>query len=484
MANDKHGVYVTEQATGANTPIVGTAGLQVIVGTAPVNMLANPAGAVNVPILANTYAEAVKAVGFSTDFANYTLCQSISASFQVLGCAPMVLINVLDPAKHNKAITAATVQVNSGVAIVDETGILPDQLVVKKDTTALKAGEDYTTTFNDDGTLSIVLIAGGAGAGAITLAVTGKKLDPSAVTEADIVGKIDTATGAETGLEVVRQIYPKLSLTAGLLLAPGWSQKATVGAALQAKCENLNGSFRAFSVIDVDSGASGARKYTDVKAKKEGQGITSVNACAVWPCAKVGETIYAGSTMMAAQMEYIDAANDDVPNVSPDNKTLPISTACLADGTEVLLDQEQANTVNSFGVATFLNMNGYRTWGNNTAAYPGNTDPKDRFIAVRRFLSWTANTFILTYFGKVGAPANRRMIDSIVDSENVRGNSFVARGICARYELKYLEDENTESSLLEGRVIFHQYCTPFVPANSIENTIEFDASALASALNG
>ena len=39
MATYKHGVYTSEQATGMTAPVTGTAGLQVVVGTAPVNML-------------------------------------------------------------------------------------------------------------------------------------------------------------------------------------------------------------------------------------------------------------------------------------------------------------------------------------------------------------------------------------------------------------------------------------------------------------
>ena len=51
----KHGVYTSEVATSMVAPITGTAGLQVIVGTAPVNMLKDPAAAVNVPLLVNSY---------------------------------------------------------------------------------------------------------------------------------------------------------------------------------------------------------------------------------------------------------------------------------------------------------------------------------------------------------------------------------------------------------------------------------------------
>ena len=64
----KHGVYTSEVETSLTAPIVGTAGLQVIVGTAPVNMLKDPAAAVNVPLLVNNYKEAVEAVGYNDDF--------------------------------------------------------------------------------------------------------------------------------------------------------------------------------------------------------------------------------------------------------------------------------------------------------------------------------------------------------------------------------------------------------------------------------
>lgn len=483
MATYKHGVYTSEQATSMVGPVSGTAGLQVIVGTAPVNMVADPSAAVNVPLLVNNYKEAVAAVGYTADFEKYTLCEAISANFSVVGTGPLVLINVLDPAKHSADISSTTVQVNAGVGVLEVAGAIPGTLSVKKESTTLKNGDDYVVTFNADGTANIVLVAGGAGAGASTLTVTGKKLDPSKVTAADIVGGVDVSTGKETGMEVIRQIYPKLSMTPGIIVAPRFSANATVAAAMQAKTKEINGVFGCVCVVDVDSGASGAKKYTDVKEKKEAQALTNANAYAVWPCAKVGDVVYSGSSLAAALTAYTDAVNNDTPNVSPSNKTLAISAACLLDGTEVILDQEQANTINSFGVATFLNMNGFRLWGNNTVAYPGNTDPKDRWFSVRRFLNWAANSFILTYFQRVDSPANKRLIEAIVDSENVKGNGFVARGVCARYEIEFNEEENPTTDLLNGKLTFHQYITPFTPAEDIEDIIEFDPNALSAALN-
>lgn len=482
MANYKHGVYASEQPTTMSAPIAGTAGLQVVIGTAPVNMLKDPASAVNAPKLVTTYAEAVAAMGYSPDFKNFTICESISASFQVMGVAPMVLINVLDPAKHKKALAETEVQINSGVAVLEVQGVLLDGLVVKAGDTALTAGEDFTTAWNSDGTLNIVVIPGGNAAKATALTVSGNQLDPSMVTDAEIVGSVDVNTGKETGMEVLRQVYPLLSMIPGLVIAPRFSKHPTVAAALQAKTKGLNGVFKCNCIVDIDSSATGATKYADVKKTKEAQAVSDPNAYAVWLYGKIGDVVYSGSALAAALTAYTDVQNDDTPNVSPSNKTVNITAACLEDGTEVLLDQEQANIVNSYGVATWLNMNGFRLWGNNSAAYPGTTDPKDRWFSVRRFLNWAANTFILTYFSKVDSPANKRLIEAIVDSENVRGNGFVARGVCARYETVFNEDENTTVNLLDGKLTFHQYITPFTPAEDIEDIIEFDPNALSGAL--
>jgi hypothetical protein len=484
----KHGVYVSEQETSMTAPVTGTAGLQVVIGTAPVNLLDDPDSALNTPILANNYKEAVQAVGYSDDFESYTLCEAVSATFNVIATAPVILINVLDPSKHKTALKGGDIPVNANVAVVEEKGVIVSELTVSISTgtdsakTELTKDTDYTVSFNDDGTVNLIMISEQAQT-ATTLKYTGQKIDPSAVTAADIIGGVDASTGEEKGLEVIRQIYPKLSMTPGILLAPRFSADATVSAALQAKTKEINGVFKCVCVLDIDSSENGATKYTDVKGQKEKQAATDANAYAVWPYAAVGETVYSGSSLAAALTAYTDAVNDDIPYVSPSNKTLSISKACLADGTEVLLDQDQANTVNSFGVATWLNMGGFRLWGNNTAAYPGNTDPKDRWFSVRRFLSWAANTFILTYFQRVDSPANKRLIEAIVDSENVRGNGFVARDVCARYEIEYNEDENQTTDLLNGKITFHQYITPYTPAEDIEDVIEFDPDALTEALS-
>lgn len=481
-----HGFNLTEATTSVSAPVQVSSGLQIIVGTAPVNQLANPAAAVNTPLYVSTYKEAVAAVGWSSDFAKYTLCEAISANFQVVGTAPIVVINVLDPAnkKHITALDETSVQVNDGVAEIDKVGILLEKLVVKKDDTTLTADVDYIASFNDDGTVSLALINGGAGDGATTLTASGSILDASKVTADDIVGGVNAATGAETGLEVVRQVYPKLSKAPGILLAPRFSKNAQVCAALQAKCRKINGLFNAVCFIDLDCSADGAQKYTDVAEQKTKQTATSREAYALWLYVKVGETVYSGSSMAAAATVYNDSQNGDRPVASPSNVTIPISAACLEDGTEVLMDQEQGTFLNDLGIATFIRSGtDFVIWGNETAAYPKNTDPKDMFLCIRRFFNYAWTSFVLDNMSKLDKPMNPKRLQSIIDSENMKGSKYVSEEACASYRMVADTEKNTAAELVAGHYHFCLYCTPFPPLKQVNVTMEYEASSLVTALN-
>ncbi len=61
----------------------------------------------------------------------------------------------------------------------------------------------------------------------------------------------------------------------------------------------------------------------------------------------------------------------------------------------------------------------------------------------------------LTYQARVDEPVNKqRLIENIVDSENITGNGFVSRGICAGYACSYNADDNPITEILNGHVQF------------------------------
>lgn len=473
-----HGVRVQENPTSVATPVSNESGVPVIFGTAPVNLAADPANATNKLFLCKTFAEAKAAVGYSDDYDNYTLCQAMDAFFKAFGVGPIVICNVLDPASH-KTEYEETLEVVNGQAVSKTKGVLLSGLTVTGDA-ALTLDTDYTVEFNDDGYIVVTIIKEGV----TSVKLSGNKLDPAAVTENNIIGSYDADTGEETGIELVRKVYPTFGLAPGLLLAPGWSHIPTVGLALSEKCTDVNGMFKCECVLDLDCTSEGATKYTDVADVKTESGYFSEHAVALWPMVKFGGKIMAYSALYAAMVAYIDYSNDSVPYLSPSNHALKASAAVLSDGTEITLDVPQANELNAVGVVTALNLNGFKAWGNNTAAYPDITDPKDRWICCRRFFSWWGNNFIMTYLEKVDDPANYRLIESIVDSENVRGNSLVSQGKCAGIRMEYNKDDNPIYKVLEGKIVFRQYLAPYTPAEDILNILEFDPSMIEAALGG
>lgn len=482
----KHGVKVLEQPTSLVTPVEGTAGLQVIFGTAPVNLAKDPYDATNKLKLVYSFAEASEAVGYCKNFAKYTLCQSIYACFNAFNIAPIVLCNVLDPnnSAHIKALEEASYQVSNGQATINVEGILLDKLVVKKDTTPLVADTDYVASFDDNGYVLISLIDNATTTTLTSIKASGTVLNPDGVEYTDVIGGYNTSTGVEKGLELARQVYPKFGMTPGLLLAPGWSSNANVASVLNAKCTKINGVFKCECIIDLDSSDDGLKVYSDCKTFKESAGVMGIHQIALWPEVKIGTLQFAYSALYAAMVAYTDASNDDVPNLSPSNILIGATAAVLHDGTEVVLDEEQANFMNGNGIVTVINDLGFKAWGNNTACYPSNTDPKDRWICCRRFFSWWGNSFILTYKSKVDDNANYRLIESVCDSENIRGNSYEDQGKCAGASISFNEDENPITEILNGHIQFHQKLAPYTPAECITVLLEFDPTILQAKLSG
>jgi phage tail sheath protein FI len=314
------------------------------------------------------------------------------------------------------------------------------------------------------------------------LSLSYHQLDPSAVTKEDIIGGYEAATGKYTGIELISQVYPKLGITPGLIVCPGWSHIVAVGTAMTAKTTGLNGVFKCMAVKDIPT--ADVVEYSACNEWKSKNAYTDKHDIVCWPKVVVGDYQLYFSAVLAALIAYTDNENGGVPYVSPSNKQFRITGTVLADGTEVYLDQLQANILNGQGIVTAINIAGtWKCWGNNTGIYPVSTDVKDRFMPCRRMFVWWGNTFIQTYFQKVDDPMNKRLIEAIVDSENIRANGYKAKFQLADARIVYIPDENPTTDLLNGKIVFHQYLTPFPPAETIIDILEFDPDAFTASLS-
>lgn len=479
MADFYHGVKARQQETSVSTPVTASSGIPFVVGTAPVHTVG---GKVNVPILCNTYSEAVAALGYSDDWEKYSLCEMIYSHFKLFAMTPVVMVNVLDPTKHKASVEAAPVNfVEKQAKLPYDT--IPDSVKVTSadGDTEYQADTDYAVFFDDD-TLVVEIVEGGAiPTDTVSLNIAYNKVDPSAVTKKDIIGGFDVNTKTYSGFELIDQVFPKYLIVPDLLLAPGWSNDSEVAAIMATKAENINGLFEGKALIDAD--CEDIRYYSDVPEWRNKNNLFSKTEIVLWPMLQLSDRRFHFSVQAAGLMAQVDTDNDGCPCESPSNKSLQMDSMVLADGTEVVMDLTQANYLNSTGIVTALNfIGGFVLWGNYTACYPSNTDVKDYFIPVSRMFHWVANSLILSYWSKTDRKMTTRLRDSIVDSVNIWLNGLVAEEKLLGGRVEVLEDENPTTDLMAGIIRFHLYITPPSPAQEIDFILEYDTSYVESAL--
>lgn len=93
------------------------------------------------------------------------------------------------------------------------------------------------------------------------------------------------------------------------------------------------------------------------------------------------------------------------------------------------------------------------------------------------------NTFIQTYFDKVDDPMNTKLIENVVDSENIRTGAY-APEYWAGASMEYRKDDNPTTDILAGKMTFRQHIAPYTPAQEINNVLSYDTDMLAAALGG
>jgi len=472
----EHGIFVSEQATSVGSPVVAKSGIPFVIGIAPTQS-AGTLAKVGVPVLATSFADAKEKLGYSDDWAKYTLCEFMYSHFILFGCQPVIFVNLLDPSTMKEAVAAADLDVvNHKIALPIE-AINDDNLVVKPaggTGDAYEKDTDYSVYYEGE-RCYIELLSDGAAYSAESLNVAYNKVMYASV----------NATAVATGLEAIEQCMGTLGLIPDLICAPGFSDDSSVAAVMATKAAGINGMFRAKALIDISTAADGgADEYSEVVALKGTNNFTDENQVVCWPLLKLGTRTFHMSTQLAGLMASIDTGNGGCPYESPSNKGLKCDSMVVAAGTEVNLTLAQANILNAGGVVTALNfLGGMNCWGNYTACYPISSDVKDYYIPVSRMFDWIGNTLIYTFWSKLDKPMTRRLVDTVIDSCNIWLNGLVGSGFLLGARAEFKEDENPLSNLLAGIIKIHIYITPPAPAQEIDFVLEYDAAYVTSALS-
>ena len=473
MATITHGISTSKLTTSVSTPNVAATGIVFAVGTAPVQMV--DGGKVNEVIMANSYEEAVTALGYSDDWQKYGLCELVYSMFQLYQQSPVFLVNVLDPSKHKKSTSGSFQPEDNQIR-------LPLDAIARSVQIASKTAGADVEVFYDDTACIIEFTSDTSG----EISVTYDEIDLTKVAKADVIGGYEVSTKKNKGLELIDDVFPKYTTVPDLIVCPNWSQDSEVAAVMSAKAENINGLFEAHAILDIDTTASGATYYSEAPSWKKEKNYTKANELVCFPKLKLSERVFNYSSQLAgliAQTDNDGELGDGTPCESSSNKSLQADSMVLADGTEVVLDIQKANHLNDNGIITGLNFyNGFVSWGNWSACYPSNTDPVDYFYCISRMFKWVAKTVTLSYWSYVDRRLTRRLIDAVLQGINNWLNSLTAEEkiIGGRVELR--EDENTLTALMAGKAKFHIFITPPSPLVLMEYVLEYDVSYLSNLL--
>ena len=470
----KHGINIFKTGTNMASVKKTGVGIPFVIGASPAHTAGGYTGK---PQIAYDFAEAMKKLGYSDEWRyadgspKWELCQVMYVFFKLFFVAPVIFMNVLDPAKHKTAVSGADFAVTDHIALLPTDALIDGDLTVKAGDTTLAKGTDYNAVYGTDKTY-VELVKTGSAYTAETLNIAYNKADPSKITAADI----------EAAAEQVEYCKTLFGIVPDLISAPGYENISSTVAVLAAKAPNINGLFRAKAVCNIDT--TFASSYDALPTAKKNGGFEDKNVIACWAYGKNGDHIFDMSVLVMARMAKTDAENG-CPYESPSNKELPITALCDKVGNEITLSLSQADAVSAaYGVVTALNFDGFVVWGNYMGCFPASTDVSEQFIPTSRMTDFICNTFVATFWSKLDRPMTRVLIDSVVNSFNTFLAGLTSDGKLYGGKIEYVPDNNPASDLIAGKFRLDTSVASPVPAQQIDNYVTFDVDMLVSALNG
>lgn len=471
MADYKHGTY-GEFSESVGGVVAETQSAFVYVGTAPVNLIRGYAGAVNTPILLRTFDAAKRLVGYSDDWAKFTLCEMVQLHFDNASgnIGPMVVINAFDPSVHKKAEeTNQQLTFANGRATIQSDTIILDTLVLADKVEGVDFSIDYDFTKGE-----VIINSLGAEKLSGQIQATFSEIDLTSFTEDDIIGGV-TAGGVYTGLGCVGLVYPEIGRIPSLIAAPGWSDKPKVYEAMITAGQKINGHWDAFVYADIPLVKDGSQKVDTIEAAMTWQtdnGYTNERSKVFWPQMQdTADRIYHLSALAAWSSMTVDATHNDIPMESPSNKPIPVARQYFGEGsTNRGFDQQRANELNAVGITTGVYWGGqWVLWGPHTAAYKYGSvaDLRSIFDNTIRMMMYVTNSFQSEHALQIDKPMTRAMADTIKNREQEKADAWAVLGaFIGKPVVDFRETDNSTAELAEGNFVWRFEGTPTPPFKS------------------
>ena len=284
-------------------------------------------------------------------------------------------------------------------------------------------------------------VASGEGDDAITAAEA---------TITNVIGSV-TSNNEYTGVYTFLAAKSKLGLTPRILIAPGFATTEVVS-----EMVSIAGRLRAIVIADCPTD-------TDSNLTQFVNDCASARVYAVYP--KVintkNETVPA-SPYVAGVIAKSD--NDNGFWVSPSNKVINGVVGVSKPIDFSLGDSScRANYLNEHNVATIINQDGYRLWGNRSTINEGSY----KFLCVRRTADIISDSILQAHLWAVDRNIVKNYLTDVTESVNAFLANLKSQGAILSGKCFANKELNTAQNIANGQVYFDFEFTPAYPAEQV-----------------
>ncbi|MGZ4953586.1 MAG: phage tail sheath subtilisin-like domain-containing protein [Methylobacter sp.] len=405
---------------------------------------------------ANSQALSVSVVGTAI---TVNLATSIAGG--ITSTAAQIVAAITASAPASLLVTAANTSTSSGAGVVGATvkvqplsGGLNEAfplntpvLVTGSRTEA--AGLD--TVGDMAGTLPDAIDAIFDQAGAMVVVIRVAEGLDAAATKTNIIG------GANTGVHAFLNASSIVKVTPRILIAPGFTHETAVVSEMLGIADQLK------AVIIVDG-----PNTDDAAAISYRENFGSKRVYIIDPQVKVWDTISNSeiNQPVSSRVAGMIAKSDNERGFwwSPSNREI-YSIAGTSRSISFSLGDvnARANYLNENEVATIIQKDGYRLWGNRTCS----SDPKWAFLSVVRTADMIHESLLAAHVWAVDRNITKTYLTDVVEGVNAYLRHLVSVGAVLGGECWADPDLNTPDQIAQGKVYFDFDFTPPYPAEHI-----------------
>ena len=238
------------------------------------------------------------------------------------------------------------------------------------------------------------------------------ELDPATITEADIVGGTN-ADGTYTGVQALLAAQSECAVQPRILIAPGFTHTTPDGSTSNPVVDALTTIAERLRAVIIADCPNGTKEQATQFQKK----ISSPRVYSVYPWAKVlkGDTVV--EEPFSARVAGVIAKSDNDRGFwySPSNQIIN-GIAGVSKPIDFTLGDAAcvANYLNENNVATVIQQDGFRLWGNRTAS----ADAKWCYLSIRRTADMINDSLLKAHLWAVDRNITKTYKDDVVEGVN------------------------------------------------------------------